>query len=103
MSSPKAEGTICQESPYLSFSQPHLSFDPPSDSLSQSSSTSCCVSQFTKSEIAGVKLNIGPPFNAWKRCPSKSKLTSKTDPFGPGPPSPFLLILTTFEFLKMKT
>src|SRR5258708_22997967 len=49
---PSAEGMICHDKPNLSLSQPHLSFFPPSESLSQSSSTSACVSQFTKNDIA---------------------------------------------------
>ena len=39
--SPKAAGTICHERPYLSLSQPHLDYSPPSESLSQNSSISC--------------------------------------------------------------
>jgi hypothetical protein len=34
-----------------------------SESFSQSSSTSCCVSQFTKSDIAGEKVKCGSPFS----------------------------------------
>src|SRR2546425_5995850 len=57
---PKAEGMICHDRPYLSLSQPHLCFSPPSESFSHSSSTSCWVSQFTKNEIAGEKVKCGP-------------------------------------------
>src|SRR6476620_12475282 len=32
-SSPRTGGTICQETPNLSFTQPHRSFSPPSESL----------------------------------------------------------------------
>lgn len=58
--SPRAVGMICHETPYLSLSQPHWCFSPPSESLSHSSSTSFCVSQFTN-EMAGEKVNCGPP------------------------------------------
>jgi len=34
------------------------------DRFSHSSSTSACVSQLTNSEIAGLKVNRGPPFRA---------------------------------------
>src|ERR671931_1470375 len=50
-------GTICHDRPYLSFNQPHAASWPPSVSFAQNSSTSCCVSQFTTSEIASVNLN----------------------------------------------
>src|SRR5207245_5390758 len=65
---PKTVGTICHDTPYLSWSQPHWSFRPPAESLSHSSSTSFCVSQFTNKEIAGVNLNCGPPFRVLKSC-----------------------------------
>src|SRR5438445_10721049 len=100
---PKTEGMICHDRPYLSFSQPHLSFFPPSESFSHSSSTSCCVSQFTKNEIADVKVNCGPPFKAKKSCPSSWNVADITVPFGPGPASPYRETLTTLEFLKMET
>src|SRR5947209_17092601 len=101
--SPKAEGMICHDRPYLSFSQPHLSFFPPAESFSHSSSTSCCVSQFTKNDIAGVKLNCGPPLSAKKFCPSSWNVADMTVPFGPGPASPYRVTLRTFEFLKIET
>src|SRR4030088_1588029 len=100
---PNTEGTICHDRPYLSFSQPHLCFSPPSESLSHSSSTSCCVSQFTKNDIAGEKLNCGPPFSAKKSCPSSWNVADITAPFGPGPPSPYRVTPTTFEFLNTET
>src|SRR5215467_2557159 len=100
---PRTEGMICQDRPYLSFSQPHRSFLPPSESFSHSSSTSCCVAQFTKKEIAGVKLNSGPPLSAKNSCPSSSKVADITVPFGPDPPSPERVTLTTLEFLKTET
>jgi hypothetical protein len=68
--SPRADGTICQDRPNLSFSQPHCPCSPPSESLSQKPSSSACVRQLTDSEMASVNLKYGPPFNAWKRCPS---------------------------------
>src|SRR6185503_21364149 len=92
--SPKTVGTICHDKPYLSLSQPHCDFAPPSESFSQSSSTSSCVSQFTNNEIASVNLKCGPPFNAMNFCPSSSKVPVITVPFGPGPPSPYRVTLT---------
>src|SRR5438445_11041319 len=88
-SSLKIEGMICHDRPDLSVSQPHLFFSPPAESLSQRSSTSSCVWQFTKKDIAGVKVNRGPPLSAKKACPSSSNVTDMTDPFGPGPASPY--------------
>jgi hypothetical protein len=70
---PKATGTICHETPNLSRSQPHRLGSPPSDSFSHKWSTSSCVSQFTKNEMAGVKLNWGPPFSAVNVSPSSLK------------------------------
>src|ERR1700736_151101 len=99
---PRAEGMICQDRPYLSLSQPHLSFLPPSESFSHSLSTSCCVSQFTKNDIAGVNLNCGPPFRAMNSCPSSWNVADITVPFGSGPPSPYRVTLPTFEFLKIE-
>jgi hypothetical protein len=40
-------------------------------------------------EIAGVKLNSGPPFSATNSCPSSKKSTVITVPAGPGPASPY--------------
>src|SRR5882762_11517770 len=94
---------ICHDRPYLSLSQPHLSFFPPADSFSHSSSTSCCVSQFTKNDTAGEKVKCGPPLSAKKSCPSSWNVGDITVPFGPGPASPYRVTLPTFEFLKMET
>src|SRR6202171_3911953 len=58
------------DKPYLSVIHPHLCFSPPSESFSHNSSTSCCVSQFTKSEMAGVNVKCGPPLKAMNSCPS---------------------------------
>src|ERR671932_113503 len=80
--SAKILGTICHETPNLSFNQPHCSTSPPSESFSQRLSTSCCVSQLTKNDIAGENLKIGPPFNAMNRCPSSSNTIVITVPFG---------------------
>src|SRR5215469_1397950 len=80
--SPNTLGTICHDTPNLSFNHPHSSFSPPSESLSQSSSTSSCVSQFTKNDIAGENLKTGPPFNAINSCPSSSNVTLITVPLG---------------------
>src|SRR6058998_684553 len=66
--SPKADGMIYHDRPYLSLSQPHLLFCPPAESFSHNSSTSSCVSQFTKNDMASVNLNCGPPFNAMNSC-----------------------------------
>lgn len=62
---PNTRGMTCQESPYRSVSQPQrFGWPPPARSLSQSESTSACVSQLMNNEMAGVKLYCGPPFNA---------------------------------------
>src|SRR5436309_6145229 len=60
ISLPSVDGMICHHSPYLSFNQPQRLFSPPADSFSHSSSTSACVSQSAKNEIASLKLNFGP-------------------------------------------
>src|SRR6266516_7858478 len=78
--SPKRLGTICHDTPNLSFNQPHCSCSPPSESLFHKSSTSSCVPQFTRNEMSGENLKTGPPFNAMNRCPSRSKLTIITVP-----------------------
>src|SRR5712692_4126956 len=101
--SPKTVGTICHDKPYLSLSQPHLDFSPPSESFSQNSSTSSCVSQFTNNEMASVNLKCGPPFNDMNSCPSSWNVAVISVPFGPGPASPYRLTLTIFEFLKIET
>src|ERR1700731_808850 len=95
---PKTEGMICHDTPYLSFSQPHRCFAPPSESFSHSSSTSCCVSQFTKNDMAGEKVNCGPPFSAKNCCPSSSNVADITVLVDPGPASPDRFMLTTLEF-----
>src|SRR5438046_9393006 len=81
-------GTICHDNPYLSLSQPQTLVAPPSASLLQYLSTSACVSQLTTNETASVNLKLGPPLSAVNFCPSSSKATVMTDPFGPGPDSP---------------
>src|SRR5919202_3589891 len=78
----KILGNICHETPNLSFNQPHCSTFPSSESFSQRSSTSFCVSQLTRNDIAGENLKMGPPFNAMNLCPSSSKVTVITVPFG---------------------
>src|SRR5690242_4528364 len=80
--SPKALGTICHDTLNLSFNQPHCSFSPPSESFSHKSSTSSCVLQFTKNDMAGENLKTGPPFNAINSCPSSSKVTVIAVPLG---------------------
>src|SRR6059058_1910153 len=78
----KTLGTICHDTPNLSFNQPHCSSSPPSESFSHKSSTSSCVSQFTKNDMAGENLKTGPPFNAMNVCPSSSNVTIITVPLG---------------------
>src|SRR6266851_2338641 len=77
---PKIVGLICQDSPYLSFSQPHCTSSPPSESLLQNSSTSSCVLQSTENETASVNLKWGPPFNAMNSCPPSTNVTVITLP-----------------------
>src|SRR3989304_3231082 len=96
-----AEGMICQDRPNLSLSQPHWLCSPPALSLLHSSSTSCCVSQSTSSEIASVNLKCGPPLSAMNSWPSSWNLTVMAAPLGPGPPSPYRATLRIFEFLKI--
>src|SRR5215213_11893362 len=78
--SSKTGGTICQDRPYLSLSQPHCTSAPPSVSFSQNSSISSCVSQLTTSDTASVNLKCGPPFKAMNSCPSSRNLTVITVP-----------------------
>src|SRR5688572_29445484 len=52
----KTVGTICQDKPYLSLSQPHRDSCPPAESFSHNSSTSSCVLQSTLNEMASVNL-----------------------------------------------
>src|SRR6185436_2834612 len=78
--STKIVGTICQESPYLSFSQPHCTSLPPAESLFQYLSTSACVLQFTTNDMASVNLKSGPPLSATNFCPSSWNSTVITDP-----------------------
>src|SRR6266849_1659982 len=81
ISLPRTVGTICHDRPYLSLSQPHLPPLPPCESFSHSSSTSCCVSQFTKKDMASENLKCGPPFKAMNSCPSSWNVTVITVPF----------------------
>src|SRR5262245_30003977 len=87
---------ICQETPNLSCSHPQRSLRPPSESFSQSSSTSACVLQLTNREIAGVNLYIGPPLSAMNRWPSSVKEPVNTLPF-------WRVIESIVEFLKIET
>jgi len=74
---------------HLPFNQPQCIYCPPLvDSFSQYLSTSCWVFQFTIVDIDSVNLGVVPPFNATNPCPSSSKYTIITSPFGPGPASP---------------
>src|SRR6266542_705649 len=87
---------ICQDKPNLSSSHPHRTALPPAASTrSQSRSTSSWLSQDTKSEIAGVNLCCGPPFNAKKVWPASSKTMFMTLPSGAGPPLPQRATLVT--------
>src|SRR3990172_12315350 len=52
---PSCLGMICHERPYLSLSQPHCSAAGTAERLSKYRSTSCCVSQFTRNEMASLK------------------------------------------------
>src|SRR5205809_556744 len=81
---PRIVGIICHDRPYLSCSQPHWSSRPPADSFFHSSSTSCCVSQFTNKEIACVNLKWGPPFSA-ELLTLERKRTPHHRALGPGP------------------
>src|SRR3989441_12833855 len=76
----KTLGTICHDTPNLSFNQPHCSFSPPSESFSHKSSSSSCVSQLTKNDMAGENFKTGTPFNAMNCCSSSSKVTVITVP-----------------------
>src|SRR5712692_1579359 len=93
-------GTICHDTPNLSFSHPHCCSSPPAESFSQRPSTSACVSQFTTKEMAGEKVNCGPPLRAKNSCPSRTNRTVITDPGGRGDPSKYRVVLTILEFLK---
>src|SRR5271156_4087917 len=82
-------GTICQDRPNLSLSQPHWTSVPPVDNFSQCESSSSCVWQFTTNETASVNLKCGPPLSATNFIPSSSNSTVIADPVGPGPASPY--------------
>src|SRR5438445_2117872 len=98
---PKTVGIICHDRPYLSCSQPHWSSRPPAESFRHSSSTSCCVSQFTNNEIAGVNLNWGPPFRPWNSCPSSVNVHHMTEHLGPGPACPQRVTRPDLEVLQI--
>jgi len=60
---PSPLGTICHDSPNLSFSHPHRLGAPPSAvSFSHSSSISCCVSHATNNEIVFPAAILQAPF-----------------------------------------
>ena len=88
ISSVNRVGMICQDTPYLSLSQPHGPSSPPSVSRLQNRSTSSWLSQFTWKETASLKVNSGPPLRATNAWPSSSKLTVMTVPSGLGPALP---------------
>src|SRR5262245_48302101 len=83
----KAVGTICQERPNLSLSQPHGCSSPPAESFDHSSSTSSWDWQGKKNDTASVNLYWGPPFKAVNCRPSSSNEAVMTFPLGPGPAS----------------
>src|SRR5207249_1340091 len=105
--SPNTVGTICHDKPYLSLSQPHGPFSPPLESFSHSSSTSSCVLQFTKNDMASENLNSGPPLSAINSCPSSWNVTVITVPLGLpeifAPSSPSRAMLPILELLKLDT
>src|SRR5688572_24327730 len=88
----------CQESPYLSCTQPNRSLKgylskgisavPPSDNLSHirsrlvRASGSLDGSKFTKNDTEGLNLNRGPALIAMKDCPASSKETISESPDG---------------------
>src|SRR5258708_2542796 len=85
---PSCFGTICQDTPNLSTSQPHCTSLPPfSVSFAQRRSSSACVSTCTMSEKPCPKVNVGPPFSAMYVCPKSSNVTERTAPSGLGPPA----------------
>src|SRR5207247_11248187 len=98
----RTRGTICQDTPNRSVSQPHGPFDPPSESFSQNMSTSSWFWQSTMSDIPCENSNEGPPLRATNSCPSSSKFALMRLPFAPGPASPYRLVLRIREFLKME-
>ena len=58
-------GTICQDMPKRSFSQPHRDSAPPSAiNAAQSRSVSAWSSVITRIEAASDRVKCGPPFNA---------------------------------------
>jgi len=90
MSSVSRLGTICQERPYLSLSQPHGPCSPPSPSASQKWSTSSWSSQSTwkLTDSLNWKSTPLPPLRATNGCPSSSKSTVIAVPSGSGPAEP---------------
>src|SRR5438876_9781526 len=102
---PSTSGTICHETPNRSFSHPHgPSSPPPSVSLVQYLSTSCCVLHMTISEIPSVNVKVGPPSNATYSRPSSWNVALSSLPLGIGPPSlSTRCMLTIFEFGKTET
>ena len=75
-------GTICQDTPNLSFSQPHWPGSPPPRiSDDQSRSTSAWSSHRTLSEMASLNWNSGPPLRPMRSWPARVKSTVKTSPF----------------------
>src|SRR5258705_10084621 len=77
---------ICQVNPNLSWAQPYLSLQgylsmgisalPPSIIFFHVSLVSLIVSHVTKIEMAGVNLNIGPPFKPIIFFPFNSNITT---------------------------
>jgi len=77
-------GTICQNTPKRSLSQPHRSACPPSaHNASHSRSTSAWSAQSILNETAWVYSNRMPPFSAMKRWPASVNSTTSTEPAFP--------------------
>ena len=101
---PSTEGMICQDSPNLSFNQPHgPSSPPPAISLLQYLSISACVSQVTISEKPSANENVGPPSNAVYSRPSSWKTALSTLPLAMGASVSLSTRFSTFEFGNSET
>src|SRR3982074_2883273 len=100
---PNEAGTTCHETPNRSLSQPQGPSSPPSESRTQSSSSSSCVSQVATKEKASVNANDAPPSKAVYSCPSSSKLACHRLPFGNGPFPSLRSVLFTLELGNTET
>jgi hypothetical protein len=100
---PSTAGTICQETPQRSVSQPQGPFSPPSDSRSQSSSISSCVWHVTISEKPTVNEKLSPPSKAKNSRPLSSNVAFSRPPFGIGLLPSLRTMLTMREFGMSET